>query len=61
MLEARAALADRSSVLVVTPTESALIRQIVERARRSLVPVIAESVVYQGAITTIAKLVRRMP
>ena len=36
LLEARAALADRSNVLVVTPTESALIRQIVERARRSL-------------------------
>jgi DeoR/GlpR family transcriptional regulator of sugar metabolism len=53
-LEARAALADRSNALIVTPTDTLLIRQIVERARRAQVPVIAESVVYQGASTTIA-------
>jgi DeoR/GlpR family transcriptional regulator of sugar metabolism len=53
-LEARAALADRSDALIVTPVDSALIRQTVERARRGQIPVIAESLPYQGATTTIA-------
>lgn len=53
LLEARTALVDRADVLVVTPSETAATRFLVERARRAGVPIIAESHHYPDATTTI--------
>ena len=53
LLEARTALVDRADVLIVTPSETAATRFLVERARRAGVPIIAESHHYPDATTTI--------
>ncbi len=54
LLEARAALVDRADALIVTPSETAATRILVERARRTGVPIIAESHSYPGATTVVA-------
>ena len=54
LLEARTALVDRADVLIVTPDETKATRLLVERARRAGVPIVAEAVSYQGAVTTVA-------
>jgi DeoR/GlpR family transcriptional regulator of sugar metabolism/ABC-type sugar transport system substrate-binding protein len=54
ILESRAALIDRSDVLIVTPVRTAAMDLLVSRARRAGVPMIAEAVPYQGALTTVA-------
>ncbi|MFN8457611.1 MAG: substrate-binding domain-containing protein [Anaerolineae bacterium] len=54
LLEARIALTDRADVLIVTPSETAAMRLLVERARRAGVPIIAEANAYQGAMTMVA-------
>ncbi len=53
-LESRTALVDRADVLIVTPSETAATRLLVDRARRMGVPVVAESHNYPGANTVIA-------
>lgn len=53
-LEARLALLDRSSVLIVTPSNTSTTRVLVERARRAGVPIIAEAIRYAGAQTVVA-------
>ena len=53
-LESRTALVDRADVLIVTPSETAATRMLVDRARRMGVPVVAESHHYPGANTVIA-------
>lgn len=53
VLEARIALVDRADVLIVTPSQTAATRRLVERARRAGVPIIAESHNYPGATTVI--------
>lgn len=54
LLEARVALVDRADALIVTPSETAATRMLVERARRTGVPIIAESHSYPGATTVVA-------
>lgn len=54
LLEARIALTDRADVLIVTPSDTAAMRLLVERARRAGVPIIAEANTYQGAMTMVA-------
>jgi DeoR/GlpR family transcriptional regulator of sugar metabolism len=54
LLEARIALTDRADVLIVTPSDTAAMRLLVERARRAGVPIIAEANTYQGAVTMVA-------
>ncbi len=52
-LENRTALVDRADVLIVTPSETAATRVLVDRARRMGVPVVAESHNYPGATTVV--------
>jgi ABC-type sugar transport system substrate-binding protein len=53
-LEARTALVDRADVLIVTPSDTAATRLLVERAQRAGIPIIAESHHYPKATTLIA-------
>lgn len=52
--EVRSALIDRCDVLIVTPTQSAGMRLLLQRAQRAGIPVIAESFACDGAVTTVA-------
>ena len=54
ILEARAALIDRSDALIVTPARTMTTDLLASRARRARIPIIAESIHYQGAVTTVA-------
>lgn len=53
VLQARNAMLDRSDALIITPVSPG-IAVLVERARRSGIPIIAESMNYQGAATYVA-------
>ncbi|KAA3663816.1 MAG: DeoR family transcriptional regulator, partial [Chloroflexi bacterium] len=54
VLEARTALVDRADVLIVSPEDTIAFHTLVERARRANVPIIAEAISYQGAVTTVS-------
>ena len=52
--ETRTALLDRCDVLIATPTETAAVAVLLQRARRAGIPIIAESTAYDGAATAIS-------
>jgi DeoR/GlpR family transcriptional regulator of sugar metabolism len=52
--ETRTALLDRCDVLIATPTETAAVRLLLQRARRANIPIIAESTTCDGAATAIS-------
>jgi DeoR/GlpR family transcriptional regulator of sugar metabolism len=54
VLEARAALVDRSDALIVTPARTSTTDLLARRALRAHIPIIAEAIPYQGAVTTVA-------
>ena len=52
--ETRTALLDRCDVLIATPTETAAVRLLLQRARRANIPIVAEFTTYEGAATAIS-------
>lgn len=54
VIQARAALVDRTDALIVTPIRTAAFDLLVSRARRAGIPIVAESVFFPGATTCVS-------